>query len=232
LPNVTKVSLLKSVFIKQSFILYSSLVANIKDFKYIKKTIPCAHLYVWDSKLKDINSLSETELEIKFPVTISGAKTVLKKFIKTKLDNFGKYQDIILDTDHSLIYHAGISPMLNIGLITPINVINEVVKVLKSNNKNLNSDCECFVFYRNYKDNKIVLNPNKQIGWMEINKNEEKYVSSKNKYLRSCFKTFETTDKFRKKINDTKVRAFKLNFMILKTNIKLDIYALVKKINK
>ena len=112
----------------------------IKDaFKYIKKTIPYTHLYVWNSKLKDINSLSETELEIRFPVTISGAKTVLKKFIKTKLDNFGKYQDIILDTEHSLIYHAGISPMLNIGLLTPINVINEVVKVLKSNNQNLNS---------------------------------------------------------------------------------------------
>ena len=38
------------------------------------------------------------------------------------------------------------------------------------------------------------------MGWMEINKNEEKYVSSKNKYLRACFKTFETTNKFRKKM--------------------------------
>jgi len=112
----------------------------IKDaFKYIKKTIPDTHLYVWNSKLKDINSLSDTELEIRFPVTISGAKLVLKKFIKDKLDNFGKYQDIILDTEHSLLYHAGISPMLNIGLLTPFNVISEVVRVLKSNNKNLNS---------------------------------------------------------------------------------------------
>jgi deoxyribodipyrimidine photolyase-related protein len=101
--------------------------------------IPHGDLYVWNSKLKDINSLSEADLEIRFPVTISGAKRVLKYFIKTKLNKFGTYQDIILDTEHSLLYHAGISPMLNIGILTPRNVINEVVKVLHSNNKNLNS---------------------------------------------------------------------------------------------
>lgn len=120
-------------------IIYTNSKYIKEAFIYVKKIIPHSHIYIWDNRLSDINSLSDTELQIIFPVTISDAKKVLRSFIKNKLDNFGIYQDIILNTKHSLLYHAGISPMLNIGILTPRNVINEVVKVLHSNNKNLNS---------------------------------------------------------------------------------------------
>lgn len=111
----------------------------IEAFKYIKKIIPDTHLRVWNNKLTKINNLNDGKLAIRFPVTITGTKKTLNNFIKHKLNNFGAYQDVILNTEHSLLYHSGISPMLNIGLITPENVITEVIKVLNNNNTNLNS---------------------------------------------------------------------------------------------
>jgi deoxyribodipyrimidine photolyase-like uncharacterized protein len=55
------------------------------------------------------------------------AKKWLKNFIKYKLNNFGNYEDGI----HSNIiigYHSCISPILNIGLLTPKDVIDEIKK--------------------------------------------------------------------------------------------------------
>jgi hypothetical protein len=92
----------------------------------------------------------------------------------------------------------------------------------------ISGNYECVIFYRNFKDSKITLNPDKKIGWMEITKSGERNLNSKNKYLSSSLRLFETTNKFRKTINGTKVRAFKTSFYIYKTNIKVDILALAK----
>jgi hypothetical protein len=98
-------------------------------------------------------------------------------------------------------------------------------------NTNVPQNYECCIFYRNYKDPKVTLNPDKKIGWMEISKTGEKFVTSKNKMLSSSLRLFEKTNKFRKTINDIKVRAFKLTFLVYKTNIKIDILALIKLTN-
>ena len=104
--------------------------------------------------------------------------------------------------------------------------------ILKKNivqfNSLISDNYECLIFYRNYKDSRIVLNPDKKIGWMEITKTGERNINSKNKYLSSSIKLFETTTKFRKNINGIKVRAFKTTFYIYKTNIKIDILAIGK----
>jgi hypothetical protein len=104
--------------------------------------------------------------------------------------------------------------------------------ILTKNIAQFNSDIpqnyECSIFYRNYKDSRIVLNPDKKIGWMEITKVGEKNINSKNKYLASSLRLFESTTKFRKNINGTKVRAFKNTFYVYKTNIKIDVLAIAK----
>lgn len=65
--------------------------------------------------------------EITFPTDRQGALKWLKQFVKTKLQMFGPYQDVI--TDKSIIlWHAGISSMLNMGLILP----HEVIKLIPS----------------------------------------------------------------------------------------------------
>lgn len=98
-------------------------------------------------------------------------------------------------------------------------------------NSSISVDYECSVFYRSYKDQRIVLNPDKKIGWMEITKKGEQNINSKNKYLLSSLRLFETTNKFRKTIDGTRVRAFKTTFYIYKTNIKIDIMAITKEIS-
>lgn len=97
-------------------------------------------------------------------------------------------------------------------------------------NSSISTDYECLIFYRNFKDNRIVFNPDKKVGWMEITKSGERNINSKNKYLSSSLRLFETTDKFRKTINGTKVRAFKNSFYIYKTNIKIDVLAITKEV--
>lgn len=95
---------------------------------------------------------------------------------------------------------------------------------------NSGNNYECSVYYRNYKDQRVVSNLDKKIGWIEITKKGEQNINSKNKYLLSCLRLFETTNKFRKTINGTKIRAFKTTFNIYKTNIKIDIIAITKEI--
>ncbi len=53
----------------------------------------------------------------------------LKSFIKNKLNDFGPYQDAIRN-DVLVGYHSCISAAMNIGLITPMDVLNEVKKIL------------------------------------------------------------------------------------------------------
>lgn len=59
----------------------------------------------------------------KLPITTSHVRTWLLDFCKYRFENYGTYQDVMIDTD-PLLYHSGLSIFLNNGLITP----NEVLK--------------------------------------------------------------------------------------------------------
>lgn len=89
-----------------------------------------------------------------YPCTHLDSKKHLKYFIANKIYNFGKYQDAISKT---VIYgeHSNISALLNIGLLSPIQVINEIIK-----------------YYNNSKNKKQIINSvegiiRQIIGWRE-----------------------------------------------------------------
>ena len=65
-----------------------------------------------------------------FPLTHKTAKKWLKYFVKIKLKNFGKYQDAI-KKEESFMFHSLLSSSINIGLLNPIDVINEALKYKK-----------------------------------------------------------------------------------------------------
>ena len=65
-----------------------------------------------------------------FPYTHKEAKEWLTKFLDQRFSNFGKYQDAI-STKDDFIYHSCISPMVNIGLLQPDYIIDQV-KAYKS----------------------------------------------------------------------------------------------------
>ena len=55
------------------------------------------------------------------PVTAAQARTALSHFIRTALPNFGTYQDAMV-TGQDWLYHSWLSPALNLGLLTPLEV--------------------------------------------------------------------------------------------------------------
>ena len=73
-----------------------------------------------------------------FPVTRKQAKRHLQFFLKNRFDNFGVYEDAMVQGENFL-FHSSLSSSLNIGLITPKQVIKEIEKLTKSQRIPLNS---------------------------------------------------------------------------------------------
>ncbi|MBS0636756.1 MAG: cryptochrome/photolyase family protein [Verrucomicrobia bacterium] len=73
-----------------------------------------------------------------YPVTHTEAKKWLTAFIKERLYLFGTYQDAIMQNELSMM-HALISPLLNIGLLTPEEVVEETLQYAKKHEIPLNS---------------------------------------------------------------------------------------------
>jgi len=62
----------------------------------------------------------------RWPVTRKDAEAWLDRFIEERLAHFGLYEDAI-STWHATIYHSAITPMLNIGLLDPMDVVTRVL---------------------------------------------------------------------------------------------------------
>jgi len=61
--------------------------------------------------------------DFRYPVTRADAKAWLKCFIEERFKEFGAYEDAI-STAHPFINHSILTPMLNIGLLTPQEIID------------------------------------------------------------------------------------------------------------
>jgi deoxyribodipyrimidine photolyase-related protein len=71
------------------------------------------------------------EINMYLPIDYSGAKSRLNDFLKKRLKNFGKYQDAV-SSKVNFGYHSILSPMINIGLLDPMYVINKTEEYYKS----------------------------------------------------------------------------------------------------
>ena len=63
---------------------------------------------------------------------------LLKFFIKEKLNLFGDYEDAV-DQRDNILFHSALSPYINLGLITPDLIINQVLDFNKKNEIRMNS---------------------------------------------------------------------------------------------
>ena len=93
---------------------------NNADQKYIKSAI------TWVNKHFPKN-YGNTDNFI-YPVTHSTAKKWLRDFIKKRFKNFGPYQDFV-KKDEAFMFHSILSSSINIGLINPSDIIDEIKKV-------------------------------------------------------------------------------------------------------
>ena len=126
---------------------------------------------------KEINKLINSNFydhpgnleNIWFPVNRSGAEKQLDNFLKVRFENFGIYEDAMLE-EKNFLFHSCISPFLNIGLLTPDKVIKKTLQYAEKNNVPMNS-VEGFV--------------RQVIGWREFIRgiyHEEGALQSKSNY--------------------------------------------------
>lgn len=73
-----------------------------------------------------------------FPVTAQDAKRALAHFIRTALPDFGAFQDAMV-TGEDWLYHSWLSPALNLGLLTPIEVVQAAARAFESGEVPLNA---------------------------------------------------------------------------------------------
>jgi deoxyribodipyrimidine photolyase-related protein len=72
------------------------------------------------------------------PWTREEAQAYLKEFLTERFYNFGTYEDAIL-TNHVRLFHSTLSPLLNIGLLTPMEVVSAAIEYGNTHNVAINN---------------------------------------------------------------------------------------------
>jgi len=73
-----------------------------------------------------------------YPIDFKSSKEWLDQFIELRFAEFGAYEDAIVIKE-SFLHHSVLTPMLNIGLLLPHNIIYRVMKKAEENNIPINS---------------------------------------------------------------------------------------------
>lgn len=91
---------------------------------YIERVFPNNLEPVYkQTKTKDI-----TPESILFPITHDTTRKWVINFCEKRLSQFGKYEDAIDSIPRNILFHSAITPMLNIGLITPHQVVEIITE--------------------------------------------------------------------------------------------------------
>ena len=73
-----------------------------------------------------------------YPATHAEGKSWLEDFFKTRFSEFGAYEDAIVSNE-LILHHSVLTPMLNVGLLTPQFIIDEALKYAGTREIPLNS---------------------------------------------------------------------------------------------
>jgi len=76
--------------------------------------------------------------DIRYPVTFETTRKWLDDFLENRLTGFGTYQDAMVRGEHWL-HHSLLSPLMNVGLITPAEVIERTLDFSNHNEVPLNA---------------------------------------------------------------------------------------------
>ena len=63
-----------------------------------------------------------------FPTTREQTQKLFDQFIKSKIDLFGDYEDAV-SKKSNILFHSALSPLINIGLITPSEILEKIKKI-------------------------------------------------------------------------------------------------------
>jgi len=73
-----------------------------------------------------------------YPHTFEDSKTWLQIFLAERFNEFGTYEDAIVANEH-ILHHSVLTPMLNVGLLTPEYIITETLQYASENQLPINS---------------------------------------------------------------------------------------------
>ncbi|MEO0414711.1 MAG: cryptochrome/photolyase family protein [Verrucomicrobiota bacterium] len=73
-----------------------------------------------------------------YAITPEQSQTWLSEFFTWRFDRFGPYEDALSEKER-VLFHSMLTPMLNIGLITPEEVVSQALQFAASNDVPLNS---------------------------------------------------------------------------------------------
>ena len=76
--------------------------------------------------------------EFIYPTTFTESKTWLEDFFTTRFFEFGAYEDAIVSKEN-ILHHSFLTPMLNVGLLTPQYIIDEALQFASNNEIPINS---------------------------------------------------------------------------------------------
>ena len=88
--------------------------------------------------LSSITSEQYGESNVWVPYTRAAAQAFLAEFIEQRLAQFGEYEDAITTT-HTRLFHSCLSPLINIGLLSPQEVIDVALDYADKHNTPINS---------------------------------------------------------------------------------------------
>ena len=84
------------------------------------------------------NNYGFQEPAFNYPVTFDEAENWLDQFLEKRFNEFGNYEDAIVK-DEVVLHHSVLTPALNIGLLTPQQIIERVLQFSAKNDVPLNS---------------------------------------------------------------------------------------------
>ena len=73
-----------------------------------------------------------------YPTSHAESKLWLKNFFKSRFSEFGAYEDAILSKEN-ILHHSVLTPMMNVGLLTPQYIIDETLRYASNQKIPLNS---------------------------------------------------------------------------------------------
>lgn len=78
------------------------------------------------------NNYGKSEHTIVYPTTHQESKQWLEEFLECRFNEFGPYEDAMVAKEH-VLHHSVLTPMLNVGLITPKEIVEKTLDYAKKN---------------------------------------------------------------------------------------------------
>ncbi len=101
----------------------------------VNKFVEEAEKYVQKNYSNNYGSINKNHL---FAINFIDTERWLEEFLQNRFEKFGIYEDAIVAKE-SVLHHSVLSPMLNIGLISPQQIIDQALAFSNKNNIPLNS---------------------------------------------------------------------------------------------